>query len=467
MKKRVRKSNRREPCHYHIGNITEREKVMNPLASKISVIRGMRDVLPKKARIWEELELSIQKWLHKYGYCNLRTPILEKTELFIRCIGEITDIVEKEMYSFKDRLNGDELTIRPEMTAGLIRASIENNLLYNRPYRIYSIGPVFRHERPQAGRYRQFHQVNVEALGFHGPDVDAELIIMLSKLWKELKLGDIQLELNTLGQAKERAAHKAALVKYFEKNIKLLDQDSCRRLNTNPLRILDTKNPAMQELISSAPKISNFLGDLSHSHFKNLCCYLDDFGIKYQINPRLVRGLDYYNLTVFEWTILTSNAQKITVCGGGRYDGLSELIGGNRFPAAGFAIGIERLLSLLENNRDFSNIKECDAYIIVHQDDASKRLAMKIAENLRDIDLSVVYGSDFSIKKQSKRANNSGAKIILNVGPKEVSNQVVFVKLMQSNLPPETVALNHLSDFVKSNMDKMSIRNYPNDRIFF
>ncbi len=425
---------------------------------KISSIRGMKDILPQQAKQWEKLESIVRKWVHSYGYCNLRTPILEKTQLFKRCIGEITDVVEKEMYSFHDHLNGDALTIRPEMTAGSIRCAIENNLIYNRPYRLYSIGPVFRHERPQAGRYRQFHQINVEALGFQGPDIDAELIMMLSRLWKDLKLKNIHLLLNTLGQPDERAAHKICLIEYLKKNVKLLDEDSCRRLETNPLRILDTKNPEMQELISNAPSILDFLGKDSYSHFEELCSYLNDAGIEYQVNSRLVRGLDYYNLTVFEWVVnSTTSLQKVTLCGGGRYDGLAELLGGHEIPAAGFAIGMERLLHLImkEANHPSSDIKECDVYLITHHDFRSKCLAMRVAEELRNVDFSVICSNSCNIKHQFKRASNSGANVIITIGSKEVLEQAVLVKVLHPSSYTRKIPLVHLSDFLRTNMGEV------------
>ena len=316
---------------------------MTQAFQKVAAIRGMNDVLPGPSARWEQFEEIVRGWLRGYGYRNVRTPVLEHTRLFTRGIGEVTDIVEKEMYTFTDALNGESLTMRPEMTAGIVRASIEHNMLYDRPQRVYSIGPVFRHERPQRGRYRQFHQIDVEALGFAGPDVDAELIVMLARLWKLLGLTDVRLELNSLGQPAERAAHRAALIAHLEKHSDILDEDGKRRLYTNPLRVLDTKNPAMQEMADSAPRLFDFLGEESRAHFDGVCQRLTDAGIEYRLNPRLVRGLDYYNLTVFEWVTDRLGSQG-TVCGGGRYDGLIELLGGKAAPAVGFAIGMERLL---------------------------------------------------------------------------------------------------------------------------
>ena len=344
---------------------------MTQAFQKVAAIRGMNDLLPGPSARWEQFEEIVRGWLRGYGYRNVRTPVLEHTRLFTRGIGEVTDIVEKEMYTFTDALNGESLTMRPEMTAGIVRASIEHNLLYDRPQRVYSIGPVFRHERPQRGRYRQFHQIDVEALGFAGPDVDAELIVMLARLWKLLGLTDVRLELNSLGQPAERAAHRAALIAHLEKHVDILDEDGKRRLYTNPLRVLDTKNPAMQEMADSAPRLFDFLGEESRAHFDGVCQRLTDAGIDYRINPLLVRGLDYYNLTVFEWVTDRPGSQG-TVCGGGRYDGLIELLGGKAAPAVGFAIGMERLLGLWEQSVQVDAPAECDVYVVHQGEDAQR-----------------------------------------------------------------------------------------------
>ncbi len=293
---------------------------------KLAAVRGMNDLLPAEAPVWEWLEARVADWVRSYGYQLIRTPLLEHTELFVRGIGEVTDIVEKEMYSFEDRLNGENLTLRPEFTAGTVRAAVEHNLTYEGPRRVWSMGPVFRHERPQRGRYRQFHQVNVEALGFAGPDIDAEHIVMLARLWKILGIGPVRLEINCLGQADERARHRAELITYFESHRDALDEDAQRRLHTNPLRILDTKNPALAEVVAQAPKITGYLGDGSRAHFEGLQRLLEASGISFTVNPRLVRGLDYYNLTVFEWITDALGAQG-TICGGGRYDPLVERMG--------------------------------------------------------------------------------------------------------------------------------------------
>ena len=331
---------------------------MSQSFQKVHAITGMKDVLPDGSAQWEQLEKIVREWLAAYGYRNIRTPVLEHTRLFARGIGEVTDIVEKEMYSFTDALNDEKLTLRPEFTAGIVRATIEHNLVYDRPQRVFSMGPVFRHEKPQRGRYRQFHQIDVEALGLKGPDVDAELIVMLGRLWKTLGLNDVRLELNSLGQADERLRHREALVAYLERHVDVLDEEGRRRMYTNPLRVLDTKNPAMQEMANGAPRLFDFLGNETRAHFDGVCDRLSDAGIAYSLNPRLVRGLDYYNLTVFEWVTDQLGAQG-TVCGGGRYDGLVELLGGKPTPAVGFAIGMERLLDLWSQSRPAIDTPEC------------------------------------------------------------------------------------------------------------
>lgn len=405
---------------------------MTQAFQKVAAIRGMNDVLPGPSARWEQFEEIVRGWLRGYGYRNVRTPVLEHTRLFTRGIGEVTDIVEKEMYTFTDALNGESLTMRPEMTAGIVRASIEHNMLYDRPQRVYSIGPVFRHERPQRGRYRQFHQIDVEALGFVGPDVDAELIVMLARLWKLLGLTDVRLELNSLGQPAERAAHRAALIEHLEKHRDILDEDGQRRLYTNPLRVLDTKNPAMQEMANSAPRLFDFLGDESRAHFEGVCQRLTEAGIEYSLNPRLVRGLDYYNLTVFEWVTDRLGSQG-TVCGGGRYDGLIELLGGKPAPAVGFAIGMERLLDLWEQSVQLDVPAECDVYV-VHQGEEAQRLAASVGETLRDAGLSViVHAGSAGFKSQFKRADASGARVAVILGADEVTSQTASVKYLRAD----------------------------------
>lgn len=397
---------------------------------KVSAIRGMNDALPEVASRWELLEAMLQSWLAQYGYQNMRVPVLEHTRLFTRGIGEVTDIVEKEMYTFTDSLNGESLTMRPEFTAGLVRATIEHNLLYDRPRRIYCAGPVFRHERPQRGRYRQFHQIDVEALGFAGPDVDAELIQMTARLWRQLNIGDIRLELNSLGQLGERQAHRTALIAHLEKHRQVLDEDGLRRMYTNPLRVLDSKNPAMQQMADEAPRLFDFLGGPSRAHFEGLCRRLDDAGIAYTINPRMVRGLDYYNLTVFEWVTDRLGAQA-TVCGGGRYDDLIALLGGKPAPAVGFAIGMERLLDLWEQSIQMPVRPECQVYFI-HQGEPAQRMAMRLAETLRDHGMRViVHAGATGFKAQFKRADNSGAAIAVILGEEEVASGQASVKALR------------------------------------
>lgn len=412
-------------------SLQESNHSMTQSFQKVRALTGMKDVLPDSSAQWEALEATVREWLASYGYRNMRTPVLEHTRLFTRGIGEVTDIVEKEMYTFVDALNNEQLTMRPEFTAGMVRAAIEHNMLYDRPHRVYTMGPVFRHERPQRGRYRQFHQIDVEALGFAGPDVDAELIVMLARLWKLLGLKDIRLELNSLGQGDERAAHRAALIVYLEKHKDVLDEEAQRRLYTNPLRVLDTKNPAMQEMANNAPRLFDFLGSESLAHFDGVCERLHDAGIEYRLNPRLVRGLDYYNLTVFEWVTDRLGAQG-TVCGGGRYDGLIELVGGKPAPAVGFAIGVERLLDLCSQSGDQAAPPECQIYMI-HQGPEAQRLAAQLAEPLRDAGLNViVHAGSAGFKSQFKRADASGATVAVIIGAEEIAAQAASVKWLRA-----------------------------------
>ncbi len=397
---------------------------------KVNALTGMKDVLPDSSAQWEGLESIVRDWLASYGYRNMRTPILEHTRLFTRGIGEVTDIVEKEMYSFTDALNNENLTMRPEFTAGMVRAAIEHNLLYDRPHRVYAMGPVFRHERPQRGRYRQFHQIDVEAMGFAGPDVDAEQILMLARLWKLLGLTDIRLELNSLGQADERAAHRAALIAHLELHKDVLDGEGQRRMYTNPLRVLDTKNPAMQDMANQAPRLFDFLGEESLAHFQAVCQRLDDAGIEYRLNPRLVRGLDYYNLTVFEWVTDRLGAQG-TVCGGGRYDDLIALVGGKPAPAVGFAIGMERLLDLWTQSAPQLPQPECQVYLI-HQGSDASRKAATVGESLRDAGLRViVHAGPAGFKAQFKRADASGAAVAVIIGDNEIAQGAASVKWLR------------------------------------
>ncbi|MDO9063819.1 MAG: histidine--tRNA ligase [Sulfuricella sp.] len=395
--------------------------------SQIQAIRGMNDILPEHADLWTFFEDTVEDWLRSYGYRGIRMPIVEQTALFKRAIGEVTDIVEKEMYTFVDALNGDSLTLRPEGTASCVRAAIQHNLLYNAPQRLYYTGPMFRHERPQKGRYRQFHQVGVESLGYAGPDMDAEHIIMTARLWRRLGLPDIALQINTLGSSADRARHRTRLVHYLEQHVDALDEDSRRRLHTNPLRVLDSKNPALQELIEAAPKLLDDLDEASLKHFEDLQVMLRDAGIEYRINPRLVRGLDYYNFTVFEWVTTKLGAQG-TVCAGGRYDGLVEQIGGKPAPACGFAMGVERLLALLEEYAFQAPRVAPDVYL-VHQGDAANKFAMTAAEQLRDRGLHVLlHCGGGSFKSQMKKADASGARYALIVGDDEAGAGEVSLK---------------------------------------
>ena len=401
------------------------------MSQSLQAVRGMNDILPEEAAFWELFEDAIRSWLKGYGYRPIRMPIVEPTPLFKRAIGEVTDIVEKEMYSFIDGLNGEALTLRPEGTAGVVRAVVQHNLLYEGPKRLFYIGPMFRHERPQKGRYRQFHQVGVEALGYGGPDVDAEVILMARSLWRDLGLTDVRLEINSLGQPDERKAHRTALIAHFEAHADVLDEEAKRRLHSNPLRILDTKNPAMQAVVEAAPKLMDFLGEASLKHFDAVRAVLDAVGQPYRINPRLVRGMDYYNLTVFEWVTDRLGAQG-TVCGGGRYDGLIEQIGGKPAPAVGWGLGIERVLALLEDSGVKVPVQVPDAYAIV-PDAAALAPATVTAEALRALGLKVVLhagGKDGpgSMKSQFKKADASGARYALVFGGDELAQGMVAVK---------------------------------------
>ncbi len=397
------------------------------MSQTLQAVRGMNDILPDEAAFWDLFEDTIRSWLKAYGYRPIRLPIVEPTPLFKRAIGEVTDIVEKEMYSFIDSLNGEPLTLRPEGTAGCVRAVIQHNLIARQPQRLYYIGQMYRHERPQKGRYRQFHQVGVEALGYEGPDIDAEMILMGARLWADLGLDGIELQLNSLGQAEERAQHRAALITYFEENAELLDEDGKRRLYSNPLRILDTKNPALQDLCAAAPKLIDYLGAESLAHFEGVQRVLRDAGIPYTINPRLVRGLDYYNLTVFEWVTDRLGAQG-TVCAGGRYDGLVEQLGGKAAPACGFAMGIERLIALIKDAGGEPAAPAPDVYM-VHQGAAASRLAFRVAEGLRDQGIAVLlHCGGGSFKSQMKKADGSGATFAVIIGDDEASTGEVQLK---------------------------------------
>ena len=398
----------------------------------IQSVRGMNDILPGESELWELFDETVRSWLKSYGYRPIRLPIVEPTPLFKRAIGEVTDIVEKEMYSFTDSLNGELLTLRPEGTAGCVRAVIQHKLAAQHPQRLYYNGQMFRHERPQKGRYRQFNQVGVEAFGFNGPDIDAELILMGARLWDDLGLDGIKLQINSLGQPAERASHRAQLVSYFEQYADLLDEDAKRRLHTNPLRILDSKNPVMQEVIAGAPKLIDHLGTESLAHFEGVQQVLRDAGLPFEINPRLVRGLDYYNLTVFEWVTDRLGAQG-TVCAGGRYDGLVEQLGGKPTPACGFAMGVERLVSLIRDSGGEPAIQGVDVYL-VHQGDAASRLAPRVAEGLRDQGIDVLFHcGGGSFKSQMKKADASGATFAIIIGDDEANAGEVTLKPLRAN----------------------------------
>ena len=395
--------------------------------SGIQAVRGMGDVLPEEGARWDGFEQTARDWLEAYGYRPIRLPLLEKTELFVRSIGEVTDIVEKEMYTFTDRLSGESLTLRPEGTASCLRAAIQHNLLYAGPQRLYYAGPMFRHERPQKGRYRQFHQVGVEAMGYPGPDVDAEHVVMTARLWRLLGIGDVTLEINTLGGAAARARYRAHLVHYFERHAGELDEDSRRRLHANPLRILDSKNPAMAGLLSEAPRLLDDLDEEALKHFEEFQEILREVGVEYVINPRLVRGLDYYNHTVFEWLTPRLGAQG-TVCAGGRYDGLAEQLGGKPTPACGFALGVERVLALMEACGAAAPALPADVYLL-HQGEAADRFGWRVAEQLRQAGLKVIlHAGGGSFKSQMKKADASLARFAVIIGDDEAQAEEVSVK---------------------------------------
>jgi histidyl-tRNA synthetase len=402
---------------------------------KIVAVKGMNDILPADAPLWELFENTAESILKSYGYQKIVTPIVEETALFKRAIGAVTDIVEKEMYSFTDSMNGDELTLRPEGTAGVVRAVLEHNLVYDGPKRLWYKGPMFRHERPQRGRYRQFFQFGAEAVGFAGPDIDAELIMLCRRLWDDLGLENIRLELNSIGNADERLRHRADLIAYFEANSGVLDAEAQRRLHTNPLRILDTKNPAMQELVNNAPKLLDYLEGESLAHFDGLKKILDHNNVRYTVNPRLVRGLDYYNRSVFEWVTDELGAQG-TVCAGGRYDPLIETFGGKPTPAVGFAMGIERLIELMKSAGEPAAPGQCDVYM-VHQGEQAQLQAFVLAERIRDAGLDVVLhcatqAGPGSFKSQMKKADGSGAAFAVILGEDEIANKVAAVKSMRA-----------------------------------
>jgi histidyl-tRNA synthetase len=400
------------------------------VAKNIQAIRGMNDFLPADTAIWQRIEGTLKQVLASYGYSEIRLPIVEHTPLFSRAIGEVTDVVEKEMYTFEDR-NGESLTLRPEGTAGCVRAGIEHGLLYNQEQRLWYVGPMFRYERPQKGRYRQFHQMGVEVFGLQGPDVDAELIMMTARWWKALGIADhVELELNSIGSLAARADYRSALVAFLEQHQDVLDDDCKRRMYTNPLRVLDSKNPEIQALLNDAPTLGEFLDEESRAHFTGLCALLDDAGIRYRINQRLVRGLDYYNRTVFEW-VTSSLGSQGTVCGGGRYDGLVEQLGGRATPAVGFAMGLERLVLLVQAvNPEFEPTRVVDVYVIA-SGQGVQSAAMQLAETLRDANPALKLMTNFgggNFKKQFARADKWGARIALVLGEDEVKAGQVVIK---------------------------------------
>jgi histidyl-tRNA synthetase len=423
------------------------------MADILRAVKGMNDILPASvprsdrlpdSALWSWFETTVREVLSRYGYQYLVTPVVEPTALFVRGLGEVTDIVEKEMYSFVDAMNGDRLTLRPEATAGIVRAMIEHNALYNGPLRLWTMGPMFRHERPQKGRYRQFHQLDVEALGYAGPDVDAEMILVVRALWVALGLAvgrDVRLEINSLGQPDERRAHRDALVQHFERHAETLDADAKRRLHSNPLRILDSKVPAMQPLIEAAPQLFDFLGEKSLAHFDALRAVLDAAGLAYRVNPRLVRGMDYYNLTVFEWVTDHLGSQG-TVCGGGRYDGLFEQLGGKASTAVGFGLGIERLLLLLQELAVPVPSAASSVYAVLPSPSALAR-AMVALEALRTAGVTVTMNAGFgSMKSQFKRADASGARYALVFGDDELGRGEVALKdLRDPNAAQRCLAL--------------------------
>ena len=418
------------------------------MSQSLQAIRGMNDILPTDSVWWLSFEQTVQRWLKRYGYQNIRMPLVEQTALFRRAIGEVTDIVEKEMYSWKDELNQEELTLRPEGTASCVRAAIEHSLTYEAPRRLWYAGPMYRHERPQKGRYRQFHQYGVESLGFAGPEMDAELIIMCASLWKDLGISGLRLELNTIGASEERARYRQALIAYLEQHIDALDADAKRRMYTNPLRVLDSKNPQVQQALSAAPVLMDFLGEASLAHFATLKELLNAAGVAFHLNPRLVRGLDYYNLTVFEWVSDALGAQG-TVCGGGRYDGLFAQLGGKPTPAAGFAMGCERLITLMQESGQSMPTQAASAYIVWLGEGTGVQ-AMLLAEQLRAAGLDVIqHAGGGSFKSQMKKADASGARFALIIGEDELKAAEVTIKPLREAAPQQRCAQAEVAHWIQ------------------
>lgn len=418
----------------------------------LQAVRGMNDCLPSETNIWQMVESVLRRVASNYGFAEIRMPIVESTALFKRSIGEVTDIVEKEMYTFDDR-NGDSLTLRPEGTASCVRAGNQHGLLYNQEQRLWYMGPMFRHERPQKGRYRQFHQFGLEAFGIATPDIDAEVILLTSRLWRELGINEfVTLELNSLGSNEERANYRDALVEYLSEREDLLDEDSKRRMHTNPLRVLDSKNPDVQTALKDAPKLSDYFGEETQNHFASLCKQLDAAGVKYVLNERLVRGLDYYNRTVFEWVTDSLGAQG-TICAGGRYDGLVEQLGGKSTPGFGFALGIERLVLMLSSLEKVTNVRpQVDAYVVILGDDAqiaANQLAEQWRDEVPDIRLQCHCGGG-NMKKQLKRADKSGAQVALILGDNEIAEQKVMVKYLRGQQEQQSLAFEDVSSLLMS-----------------
>ena len=421
------------------------------MSKAIQAVRGMNDCLPSETNIWQMVETVLRRVASNYGFAEIRMPVVESTALFKRSIGEVTDIVEKEMYTFDDR-NGDSLTLRPEGTASCVRAANQHGLLYNQEQRLWYMGPMFRHERPQKGRYRQFHQFGIEAFGLATPDIDAEIITLSSRLWRELGISEhVTLELNSLGSNQERAEYRDALVVFLTEREEQLDEDSKRRMHTNPLRVLDSKNPAVQEALVGAPKLSDYFGEESKTHFEDVCRRLDAAGISYVINDRLVRGLDYYNRTVFEW-VTTSLGSQGTVCAGGRYDGLVEQLGGKATPGFGFALGIERLVLMLTSLEKANNVRpQVDAYLIMLGEEQELK-AIQLAEQWRDAvpecRLQNHCGGG-NMKKQMKRADKSGAQVALIIGENELAEQIVTVKYLRGQHEQESIAFDQVPSLLE------------------
>ena len=422
------------------------------MSKTLQAIRGMNDILPDQAPLWQHFEQIVRDWLRAYGYREIRMPIVEPTGLFKRAIGEVTDIVEKEMYTWIDALNGESLTLRPEGTASCVRAATEHNLLFGNPQRLFYTGPMFRHERPQKGRYRQFHQVGVESMGYAGPDMDVEHILMGARLWKQLGIEGITLQINTLGSSEDRARHRTRLIHYLEGYQDVLDEDAKRRLHSNPLRILDSKNPVLQEIIAAAPKLLDDLDEASRQHFEAVQALLRVAGISFNINSRLVRGLDYYNFTVFEWVTDQLGSQG-TVCAGGRYDGLIEQLGGKPTPACGFAMGVERLLALMEAQDKLPTPPVPDIYL-AHLGEPAQRVALLAAEQLRDAGLQVLlHCGSGNFKAQMKKANSSGARFAVIIGDDEVNAGVVSLKSLRTQAEQVTLPIAQVAALVQNSID--------------